>query len=177
MSVYTNPPYPSNQVAPPMPPARPKVLSIAVFGAMGIAGLAVLSSILLMATGRSAVDKAARDVIGPIFDSIPADERGRLLDEAYHSIMSKAIVSLVGAVLILVFALLARNAAMWARVVLAVMLVGGICGLVPTLAETDVVPNGIYALDILVALAAPVLAVLLFLPSVNRYAKARTGRA
>jgi hypothetical protein len=143
---------------------------------MAVAGLGMLASILLMVTGRGAVDHAARDVIGPIFDSIPADERGRLLDEAYQSIMLKAVVSLVGAVLILVFALLARSAATWARVVLAVMLVGGICGLVPTLSES-VVPNGVYAMDILVALAAPVLAVLLFLPSVNRYGRARTGRA
>jgi len=162
---------------PPAPATRPILLTVAVAGGVLVGVLNILAAVLVMTTGRDAVGKATERILGDTLDLVSPEVQQKAIDEAYSALMLKAWVALVPAALVVVFALLSLGAATWARVVLAVFLVGGICGAAPTIAETEIIPSGIAAVQIVAALLSVVVVVLLFLPPVNRFAKARAGRA
>ena len=83
-------------------------------------------------------------------------------------------MAIVVGVAILAVALAARNAAMWARITLTVVLVVGMCaGSGLQLGDRSVLPS----VSVIAAALTPLLSiaaiVLLFLPATNRYASAR----
>ena len=165
------------QGGPPAPATRPTVLTVAVAGGVLVGVLNILAAVLVMTTGRDAVGKATERILGDSLDLVSPEVQQKAIDEAYSALMLKAWVALVPAALVVLFALLSLGATTWARVVLAVFLVGGICGAAPTIAETEIIPSGIAAVQIVAALLSVVVVVLLFLPPVNRFAKARAGGA
>jgi hypothetical protein len=161
------------QGTPTAPAKRPTVLTVAVVGGVLVGVLNILAAVLVMTTGQDAIAKATERLLGDTLDLVSPEVRQNAIDEAHSALMLKAWAALVPAALVVLFALLSWSAATWARVVLAVFLVGGICGAAPTIAETEIIPAGIAGVQIVAALLSVAVVVLLFLPPVNRYAKAR----
>ena len=85
--------------------------------------------------------------------------------------MVRGGMGLVSAVLVLGVALAIRNGALWARIVLALLLLGGVCA--NGIVVADVASTATTALDLVAMLVGVVVVVLLFLPPVNRYTKGR----
>jgi hypothetical protein len=168
----TPPPARYGSPAPVGPPRRPVVLTVALVSAILVAVLDIVASIMVIATGKSAVADDAKRILGDTIKILTPSEQQALLDKAYQTLVTKAIIALVPAAIILVFALLSFGGALWARIVLAIVAVGSICGTAPTIAETAV-STGITAMELLAVLLVLVTVVLLFLPPVNRYARGR----
>jgi hypothetical protein len=159
--------------------ARPATLAVAVWGSLVVVVLSIVGAAIMIASGKDAihayVEAGVRDRLGA---DVPPDliesTVGGELDSAYHTLVTKAIIGIVLAVLVLVFALVARNAGMVGRVGLTVALVAGMCGGSGLeLADADVLPK----VSMLMAAVTPLLSLIaivcLFLPATNRFAKSR----
>ncbi|HEX8627704.1 MAG TPA: hypothetical protein VF755_05985 [Catenuloplanes sp.] len=165
------------------PVRRPVTLALAVWGAVTVAALAVLGAIVAIIAGRDSirayVDETVRDVLGEAASADLVNATiGAELDSAYRTLVIKAAVAIGAAVLVLIFALAARGAALPARIALTAALVIGMCGGSGLqLGEADALP----ALTVVTAALTPLLSiaviVLLFLPPTNRYAAARKRRS
>ena len=166
---YPVPPAPA--AVPMAPPARPLTLTLAFFGAMltGLAGLA--ASALLIAKAHDLAQKTTDEVLGSSGDVFGSDLTSTVVDEAAQTLTVRGISGIVSAVLILAVGLAIRGGATWARVVLTVLLVGGLCANGVIL--TDVAPAATKALGALAMVVGLAVVVLMFLPPSNRYAKAR----
>jgi hypothetical protein len=168
--------YPAYQPAPAFaaapPPSRPTTLNLAFFGAL-LSGLLGLVGSILLYTG--AHDVAVKQGVGADnADALGQELTDSIVSDAVHTLQLRGISGIVSAALIVVFALAARNAATWARVVLTVLLVGGLCA--GGVAVADIAPAATKGLDVTAIVLNVVVVVLLFLPPTNAYAKARKQR-
>ncbi|GGM26207.1 hypothetical protein ACFFX1_16735 [Dactylosporangium sucinum] len=158
-----------------VPSTRPATLTFGFFGAL-LAGLfSVVGSVLLIVKAHDLAARTASDILGEDTESLLGSElTASVVDEAANTLVVRGVTGLVSAVLVLGIALAVRNGALWARIVLTVLLLGGLCA--NGLMISDVAPGATKALGgaaIVLGLAA---VVLLFLPPTNRYAKARGQR-
>ncbi|MFL6076924.1 MAG: hypothetical protein ACJ73S_26315 [Mycobacteriales bacterium] len=138
-------------------PARPRTLTGGVMLAALTAALGVLSAVVIFTQGRSFLrGKLPR---GALYDAI--------VDDAYSTLKSRAVIGLVLAVLVALFTLLARKAALWARIVLTLVLLsyGGLA----VREATDTCPGLAKGVDWLSVVVGLVAIVLLFLPANSRY--------
>jgi hypothetical protein len=176
MSAYTGPVVPAGPVA---PQSRPATLAAAVWLSLAVGVLSLISGIIMIAAGKSALRDfvlgTAKSTLGT---DLPEDALNTVanaaLDEAYRNVVLKASVAIAAAVVVLVFALLARSGATWARIVLAVALAGAVCGGSGLqIANREVLPSATVALAWLVPVLGIAAIVLLFLPATNQWAKQR----
>jgi hypothetical protein len=110
---------------------------------------------------------AAKDLGGDLFQQV--------LDQAYATLSARATFALVLAVLLLVSAVLARGAAVWARVLVTVF--GVIAVGLQVLVVTDVATSSMKLFGLLIIASTLVAVVLWWLPANGRYAKARKAKA
>ncbi|GAA3435251.1 hypothetical protein [Kutzneria kofuensis] len=106
---------------------------------------------------------AAKELGGDLFQQV--------LDQAYGTLSARAAFALVLAVLLLVFGVLARGAALWARILVTVF--GVIAISLQLLVVTDIATSSMKLFGLLVILSTVVAVVLWWLPANGRYAKAR----
>jgi hypothetical protein len=99
----------------------------------------------------------------------------QVLDQAYSTLAARATFAVVLAGLLLVFALLARGGALWARIVITVL--GVVAVSLQLLVVTDVATSAMKLLGLLVVASTLVAVVLWWLPANGRYAKARKAQA
>jgi hypothetical protein len=164
-------PAPAFQAAPP--PSRPTTLNLAFFGAL-LSGLLGLVGSILLYTG--AHDVAVKQGVGADnADALGQELTDSIVTDAVHTLQLRAISGIVAAVLIIAVALAVRNAATWARVVLTVLLVGGVCA--GGVQVADIAPAATKALAVAAIVLNVAVVAVLFLPPTNAYARARKQRA
>jgi hypothetical protein len=159
------------------PPAvrRPATLTAAVWMAAIVGLLYIVGAAMIMVSGKDAIRAYLTDeteASDELVDAIAA----AAIDEAYSSLVVKAVVAVVVAIAILAAALFARTGATWARIVLAVSLAVAACaGAGLQIGDADVLPNASFAAAALAPPLSIAVIVLLFLPASNRYARSRRG--
>ncbi|HCT78856.1 MAG TPA: hypothetical protein DGT23_20305 [Micromonosporaceae bacterium] len=161
-------------------PRRPATLAIAVWAAVVAAAMYIVGAVMIISGGKESISSYLADQVGVSAADAAALAKliGEDLDTAYSALVTKAVVAMVVAGLMLVFALLARNGATWARAVLAG--VGGIaiCGASGLLlGEAAVLPTLGFVPVVLAPWLVLATIVLLFLPKTNRFAKAKKAVA
>ncbi len=165
----------------PVPGAqsRPATLTYAFYGAVVVGVLSVISAILLIADSHSLAVKTTKDVLTSAglgdTGTLGSEIAKQAIDDAASTLVVRGVMGLLSGLLVLAIALVARNGATWARVVLAVLLVGSLCS--NGLAAKDVAPALSKGLDWTAIVLSLVVVVLLFLPASGAYAKSRTGVA
>lgn len=157
-------------------PSRPMTLTLAYFGALLTGLLSAVGAALLLVQARDLAEQTARDATSAVLGDGAASEVGSGLlaaavDDATSTLVARGAMVLVSAVLVVGLALAVRNGALWARIVLAWLLLGSIG--VNAITIADVAPDVTVLLGALAMLLAVAVVVLLFLPPTNRYAKAR----
>jgi hypothetical protein len=151
---------------------RPGTLTAAVWGG-GLVGLLYLAgAIAILVQGKSSVEAYLEKTVGSeLADLVSATPE---IEQAYQALVVKANVAIGFGLVILLFAVLARNAGAGARIGLAVVLtlslLGG-SGL--QIAEYEVLPSASVAVAMVAPLLSLVTIILLFLPATNRFAAAR----
>jgi hypothetical protein len=150
-----------------------------MWGGLTVALLSLFGAVFAILTGKEALrDYAlaeAKDYLGADADPELLDiALQAALDDAYSTLVVKAALAVVVALIVLALAFTVRNAALWARICLTVALVVNMCGGSGLLlVDTEVMPG----LTVATAASAPMLSlaviVLMFLPPTNRYAAAR----
>jgi hypothetical protein len=151
------------------PPARPATLTLGFVGALLAGVLSALGAILLIAKAHELAQQTVDSIVPS--DSGLGDLAKAAVDDAAATLVSRGVVGLVSAILVIAIALAVRNAALWARIVLTVLLFGGLFA--NLIAIRDVTPGATKALDLAAIGISILVVVLLFLPPTNRYAKAR----
>lgn len=168
---------------PPPAPARPLTLTLAFWGAVLVAVAQIAGAVVALLAGKESIrafaEETVRDVLGDdvspelLTSTIQAE-----LDSAYNTLVIKAVVGIVVALLVLAFAVVARNGGKGARIGLAVALVLGLCGGSGLqLGDAAALPSATVAAAALSGLVSLVVIALLFLPPTNRYAAARAAAA
>ncbi|HKD97850.1 MAG TPA: hypothetical protein VKB69_09640 [Micromonosporaceae bacterium] len=159
----------SMSYAPPGAPgvvARPATAAVAFFGALAAGLFTVIGSVLLIAQAKDVAAQSVKD--------LGADPTGlfqSVVDDAADKLHSRGILGLAFGILVVAAAVLARNAATWARVVLSVVLVVEI--FIGAVTARDIAPGGTKVLDGLAIVLALVAIVAAFMPATGRFAKAR----
>ena len=110
---------------------------------------------------------AAKELGGDLFQQV--------LDQAYGSLSARATFALVLAGLLLVFAVFARRAALWARILITVVGLAAI-GL-QVRVVTDIATGSMKLFGLLIIASTLVAVVLWWLPANGRYAKALKSQA
>lgn len=164
----------STPPAPLAPPKKPTTLVLAVWGAVAVAVLYIVGAALLITGGRDTINEVLGGEGVDTSSDLVQQLAGDGIDEAYGVLVTKGVVAIVTAVVLLVAALLARGGATWARATVAAVLGLALCTANGwQVAEVDYVPNAsLGALMLTFPLTVAVI-VLLFLPPTNRYAKER----
>jgi hypothetical protein len=142
-------------------PERPVIVTGAVVLAAATAVLGVLSAVVIFTQGRSYLEGqlpggAAKDPFA-----------GALIDDAYSTLKGRAIIGLVLAILVGLFTLLSRKAALWARIVLTLMVLG--YGALALREATDTCPGLAKGADWLSIAVGAVAVVLMFTPATFAY--------
>jgi hypothetical protein len=150
---------------PPAEVARPTAFRLAMGGSYLVILLITVSHVLALATGRSLIKDELSAAVG--FD---LGDVGDLVDEPYGLLQNRAVASLGVVVIALLFAFLARRGSLGARIALALFLLADAALMI--VAVGDVFPAASKAAGWLAIGATAVTVVMLFLPPVNRYAKA-----
>jgi hypothetical protein len=169
------PPPPEFGTYAPVPPSRPATLTFAYFGAL-LAGLfSAVGATVLIIQARSLAEQTARDVAADLLGVDPSEVPASIVtgtaDDVVGTLVTRGVMGLVSALFIIGVALAVRNGALWARIVLTVLLLGGMCA--NGLVVTDVSSGVTKALGIAAIVLGLAVVVLLFLPPTNRYAKSR----
>ena len=163
----------------PAAPKRPATLTLAFWGAV-LVGVAQIGGAIAAVVGgkasiRAFADETVRATLGD--DVSPELLTGTIqatLDETYSTLVIKAVVGIVVALLVLAFAVPARNGGKRARIGLAVTLGLALCGGSGLqLGDAAALPSATVAAAALSGVVSLVVIVLLFLPATNRYAAAR----
>jgi FtsH-binding integral membrane protein len=153
------------------PPKKPAMLTAALAVSALTALLVIISQVLSLATGRDVIKDSLTDALG----ASTADLAGQLfkaeLDDAYSTLQSRAILGIIGAALVLLFTFLARRASVGPRVTLTVVLL--ITAGLTVVSVRDVFPSAGKAMGGAAIALAVVAIVLLFLPPVSEYDRAR----
>lgn len=154
------------------PPSRPATLTLAYFGAILTGLLSAAGAALLLVQARDLAEQTARDAMSVLLgESAGAGLLSAAVDEATNTLVTRGVTVLVSASLVVALALAVRNGALWARIVLAWLLLGSLGA--NAIVIGDVAPDVTVLLGGVAMLLAVVVVVLLFLPPTNRYARAR----
>ena len=164
---------PSGLQPPPGPAPRPTLLTFAVAGTFLVVALTVLAHVIALATGRSVIQDELEAEVGANGTALLGLLAQAAIDEGYGVLQSRAILSIVLAVLAAVFGLLALRGSLGVRITLAVVLVTGVA--INAVAIGDVFPAASMLSAGLALLLAVIVTVVLFLPAVNRYRRTRAG--
>ncbi len=157
--------------------SRPTTLTAAIGAAIVVAIGAIGNGIVILAGGLDLVKGLANQVIAKEL-GISEDEVTGLgdlgLEDSDFSttqqlLQNRAYAVLVCGVLVLLFGLLMRKAAMWARILVTLTALGA-AGF-SLIIVTDVANGLMMALGYAAIIGAPVAIVLAFLPANHRYAK------
>jgi hypothetical protein len=151
--------------------SRPGVLTSAVAASVLAALLVIVSQIMSIATGESLIQDALREQAGSAAADLANSVFQAEIADAYSTLQSRAILGIVFASLVLLFAALALRGGLGARITLAVVLV--LMAGVTIISVGDIFPAFGKAAGTVAILLAPVAIVLLFLPAANRYSRAR----
>jgi FtsH-binding integral membrane protein len=172
MTVPGNPTFgaPPTYGQPVAAPSRPMTATLAFYAAL-VAGLfTIIGAVLLIVNAKDTAKQAAADLLGVDPSELGSDFQSDL-DSAASTLVVRGILGLISGALVVAIALAMRNAALWARIVETVLLVGGLCA--NGLVVRDVAPAATKALDIAAVLLSLVAVVLMFLPATNKFAAAR----
>ena len=156
------------------PAGRPSTLTFGYFAGLG-AGLSSIVGALLLITGAHQVaeDTTASIVSGTSLEGSEAVQG--LIDDAADTLVVRGTIGLIVGALVVLLALAARNGARSARIGLTLAL---LCGVgINAIVVGDVAPGASKALDVISMLLSVVVVIAIFLPSTNRYAKARRRTA
>jgi hypothetical protein len=171
---------PATYGAPAVPakPSKPATLAIGFWLSVVVGVLSILGPIFTFALGKDSVRAFVQDEVSDqLGTDVPQNVLdlaiGESLDEAYGTLVTKAVVGLVVGVIILALAFVARNGSMGGRITLAVFLAIGMCaGSGLQFVDIDVLPGPTVLTAALTPLLSLVAIVMLFLPASNGYAKA-----
>ena len=152
------------------PLRRPATLTLAYFGGI-LAGLfSIIGAALLIAQAKDLAKDMAAELV-PDSDILGTSTMQAAIDEAANTLVVRGVMLLVSGVLVLAIALAIRNGATWARIVLTVLLLGGLCA--NGLVLRDVAPAVTKATGVATLLLSVAVVVLMFLPPTNQYVKNR----
>jgi hypothetical protein len=156
-------------------PTRPVTLAIAVWGGLLVDVLMVVGAVIMIVNGKDSIRAYVRETVGNALSADVIDSTiGEDLDQAYHKLVIKAVVAIGLAVVIGVFAVLARRGGLGARIGLGIALLAGVCGGSGLqLGETDVLPKATIVIAAVTPLLSLIAIVCAFLPPSNRYGRAR----
>lgn len=161
----------------PTPVRRPATLAVAVWGAVTIAVLSIIGSVVAIVAGRDSIREYAQTTLADMLGGDSDLLQGALaaeLDAAYDTLVVKAVVGIVVALLVLLFAVLSRNGSTGARIGLALTLVLGVFGSAGLqLGDADALPSVTVTAAALNLLLCLVVLAVLFLPATKRYAASR----
>ncbi|MEN3358580.1 MAG: hypothetical protein V7637_2562 [Mycobacteriales bacterium] len=153
------------------PAKKPAMLTAALAASTLTALLVIISQVLSLATGRDVIKDSLTAALG----ASTADLAGQLfkaeLDDAYSTLQSRAILGIIAAALVLLFAFLARRGSIGPRVALTLVLL--ITAGLTLVSVRDVFPSAGKAAGTAAILLAVVSIVMLFLPPVNQYERTR----
>lgn len=157
-------------------PAKPVTVVLTLWLSLAVGLLGVVSGILMITGGRASIRKFTEATFG---STLGSDDLGSgliqaVLDEAYGKLVVKAVIGIVASLLVVLFAVLARNAATGARIGLVIVLVigmGAASGL--QLGDREVLPSGSVIIAAITPLLSLVAIVMALLPATKRYAQAR----
>jgi hypothetical protein len=170
---------PSYASAPPFAARRPLTLVLAFWGSVTVALLSAIGSVMAITGGKESIRAFATDMVRDVAgDDANADLIEEMISSeiasAYDTLVTKAVVGIVLAVLVLVCALLIRGGSLKARIALTVTLVLLMCGGSGLqLGDADAMPDATVAMAVLSPVLSLIVIVLLFLPATNRYAATR----
>lgn len=170
------PDYQQHGSAPPaaphaiVPVGRPTTLAFGYIAGL-VAGLfSIIGALLLISGARQVAEDTTASVLsGTSLDG--SDLAQGVVDEATNTLVVRGTMGLVFGALVVLLALAARHGARWARIGLAL---GLLCLVgVNAIIVGDVTPSGTKAFGVVAMLLSAVVVIAIFLPSTNRYAKAR----
>jgi hypothetical protein len=150
------------------PPTRPTTLTLGFAGALLTGLLSAVGAILLIVEAHDFVKGLMGEVPD---DSELGDVANAIVDAAASQLVARGVLGLVSAILVLAIALAVRNGALWARIVLTILLLGVISS--GFIVVRDAAPAAVKALDYAAIGLSVLVVVLLFLPASGQYAKAR----
>jgi hypothetical protein len=164
---------------------RPVILAIAIGWSMLIAALYVFSAVIALVGGKDSVlayiaGESLGESTGDQLAMLAADpEVASALEKGYGIIVTKAVLVLGAGVALGLFTWLARHGAAWARALVLVITFLAMVPAVALLAENSglainkILPTGTWLAAFCAVPLSFAVYVLLFLPPINRYAKAR----
>ncbi len=172
MATYGNPSFaaPARTVA-----TRPMTATLGYLGALAAGVFSIIGAVLLMVDAKELATRTTADVLGTDPTGAGDDLVQGVIDDAAHTLVVRGILCLVFGALIVVFALAARQAALWARILLILVLLGGVGA--DLIVARDVAPAATKALDVIAIIVSLVVIVLTFLPATNRFGAARKRAA
>jgi hypothetical protein len=171
MGTYGSPSYTPESAPGVAPAGRPLTATLAYYGSLAAGVLSLGGAAVLLAQAKDLAQQLANDILGA--DLI--NEGGELvqgaIDDASNTLHSRAVIGLVLGGLVVLLALAARKAALWARIVLALLLLA--MDGINIVTVRDVAGSATVALDVLAMVASLVAIVGLFAPATFRYARTR----
>lgn len=151
--------------------SRPGALTAALAASGLVVLLVFISQVISLATGKDFLRDKAQEELGVSASTVSSSLFDAVIQDAYDTLKSRAIVGIVLALLVVLFTALAMRAGTGIRVTLAVVLLAT-AGLM-IISVKDVFPAISKATGGLAIALAPIAVILLFLPAVNGYNKAR----
>jgi FtsH-binding integral membrane protein len=149
---------------------RPATLTFAFYGALLVGLFSIIGGILLIADSRHLAEQTAAGLTDD--PSVLGNEIVKAaVDQAASALVVRGVVVIVSGVLVLAIAFAVRNGAMWARIVMTLLVLAAVCS--NGLVIRDVAPAATKALDVASMLLGIAVVVLIFLPPSNKYASAR----
>ena len=146
---------------------RPSTLTTTVLVSALSGFCAFVSALITFADGRSLLSSSLG--LGSADAGAMANS---VLDDAYSTLKSRAIIALVAVVIVGALAVAARGGRTGVRVGLTIMLPVAAVAWVPNAADSGV-PGLLRGLDVLAVVLAVIALVLIWLPPNNRYARER----
>jgi hypothetical protein len=157
------------------PLRRPRALIVALFASVLAAVLGLGGAATLIAGAKHLAEQTTADVAGTADPAVLGSPvLHQAVVDATSTLTARGWVGVVAGVLVLLFVLVARNGAMWARLILGLALLLAVCA--NALAVADVVSAASKVMDVLAIFSCLVAIVIALLPASGRYAKARKNK-
>jgi len=153
---------------------RPRSLRIGFTTAM-LAGLLWLTgALLLMIDAKDLAAQTASDLVGADSGVLGTELLQGAVAEATSTLEVRAVVGVVAAALVMLFAFAARSGSLAGRVVLGMAVLGSVGA--SLLVVSDVAGPVTIVLDVAAMLLGVIALPAMFVPATGRYARARKGR-
>jgi hypothetical protein len=165
MGTYGTPAYTPESASGVAANGRPLMATLAYYGALLAGVLSIGGAAILLSQAKDLATQTANDLLGPDLAGLVQDG----IDQATQTLHSRAIVGLVLGAMVVVLAFAARKAAMWARIVVTLLLLA--MDAINIITISDVAGGATKALDIAAIVVSVVAIVGFFLPPTHRYAR------